>query len=137
MTPNSNSTTISASPLQPLRPNWIYPLLPDHPFDDPYTHALVAIETIPEHCWVLDCWIVNADGRVDPGYADAPAPVRVSLLDLSRGRPLSQRSRTQPDTLQLPPYAADVLTASGVLVTTSPYAHMPLERPSHVTEVCS
>lgn len=137
MTRNSTLTTISASPPRPLYPNWIYPLHPDHPFDNPYNHALVAIETIPDHCWVLDCWIVDADGRQDPGYADAPTPIRVSLLDLSRGRPLSQTSRAQPDTRQLPPYAADVLTPSGDLVTRSPYAHIPTTRPAYFTETGS
>ena len=39
--------------------------------------------------FITDCWIVNADGDIHPGYAESPIPVRfddVEPAQLRKGR---------------------------------------------------
>jgi len=67
-----------------------YPLVDPAHFDDDfgqgYAYALVASDDpVSSQCWMVDCWIVNADGEKHPGYDQNPVPVRKQDVDLSQG----------------------------------------------------
>ena len=74
-----------------FRPGHIYPLLEADRYDDEngagFDHVYFAPDSdVREEYFVADAWIVNAEGRIHPGYDECPVPVRPEDVDLAAGK---------------------------------------------------
>jgi len=53
----------------------------DEAIEDDYGEYVFAAPVGPlEGLYVIDCWLVNKDGEVHPGYSVSPVPIRVQYL---------------------------------------------------------
>lgn len=66
-----------------------YPLLDAEHYDDElgegFSYAAVADETTGDGMYVADCWIINKEDKVHPGYDACPVPIHVNDLDVANG----------------------------------------------------
>lgn len=73
-----------------------YPLLDPERYDDEfgegYGFAAVA-DAQCEGAWIADCWVVDREGAVHPGYAESPVPIRADDLDIANGFPTVMEAR--------------------------------------------
>src|SRR3546814_7962715 len=62
----------------PFLAGFIYPLVDADRFDDDfgegYDHIMIPHDASPGDCYIHDAWIVNAEGKVHPGYEANPHP---------------------------------------------------------------
>src|SRR3546814_14858836 len=77
----------------PFLAGFIYPLVDADRFDDDfgegYDHIMIPHDASPGDCYIHDAWIVNAEGKVHPGYEANPHPFRLDCVVIGKGRPLS------------------------------------------------
>jgi hypothetical protein len=52
------------------------------PTDPRYCYAIPTIYPL-DGFYVTDCWLVDRDGNVDPGYNVSPVPIRIENLTLA------------------------------------------------------
>lgn len=70
---------------------FIYPLKDKERYDDDlgtgYDHVAVPhdADDFVERCSLLDCWIVNKDGEVHPGYDANPVPIQREDVEIDEG----------------------------------------------------
>ena len=61
-----------------FKSNTVYALQDPERYDDEEGQGYDRVETYGacDGMFITDCWIVNADGEIHPGYAECPVPVR-------------------------------------------------------------
>lgn len=58
-------------------------------YDDEHGIGYGRVETYGEceGMYITDCWVVNEEGEIHPGYSESPIPVRFDDVDPSTARP--------------------------------------------------
>ena len=61
----------------------IYKLINGDHYDDEYGEGFDHVETYGDSdgSYITDCWVVNSDGDVHPGYENSPVPIRFDRVE--------------------------------------------------------
>jgi hypothetical protein len=76
---------------QRFQAGWCYPLLEkglhDDDFGAGFDFVAVPHDTDVPGLHIQDCWLVNAQGEVHPGYGSNPIPISIAAVDIAAGKP--------------------------------------------------